>query len=526
MSPSPINNQDKKAVDQYTASWQAIMQQVRRGSSWSGYERNCSFLNTGGTFVSASHVSGLDFSDDGRGLAVTDWDQDGDLDLWFRNRTAPRLRLMLNQSASADATRHLAFRLEGTKSNRDAIGAVVELQLEGSDQRLVRSVRAGEMFLSQSSKWVHFGLPANATVTNVKVLWPGGQRSTYENIEAGKRYLLVQGEAAASPSASKRRVTLPTAPLPTVTTSAGEASLVLAASARLPIGSYNDERGIAVSMPVAQAPKLILLWSADCAHCRKELTQLARSAPPVDILALCVDGISPEAQTSAHGVLVQAGYTGAWGMIGAEAVERIHVLQEALFDSTPEFAVPFSMLVRPGNEIVAIYRGEISNDVIAADLKSAVPASDAQLRDLAPPFPGRWFTLPADPAFLPNLIARRIEERYPEDALTHLEHAAEKSFGEAKRKLLTELGRKHYSLADNYAKKKLFRKSDFHFLKTLQALPDNPSVHNDFGSSLASRGRYEEGAYHFAEALRLKPDFPLAKSNLAKAQRLLEQSNQ
>ncbi|RCL39062.1 MAG: hypothetical protein DBX00_02205, partial [Verrucomicrobia bacterium] len=141
----------------YGAAWQAIMQLVRKGSSWSGYERNCAFLNTGGKFVASSHVSGLDFVDDGRGVAVSDWDQDGDLDLWFRNRTAPRIRLMLNSSSSGRSGRFVAFRLEGTKANRDAIGAIVELEVSGYDKRLIRSVRAGDMFLSQSSKWVHFG---------------------------------------------------------------------------------------------------------------------------------------------------------------------------------------------------------------------------------------------------------------------------------------------------------------------------------------------------------------------------------
>ena len=100
----------------YGAAWQAVMQLVRKGSSWSGYERNCAFLNMGGKFVASSHVSGLDFVDDGRGVAVSDWDQDGDLDLWFRNRTAPRIRIMLNSSSSGRPGRVVAFRLEGTKA--------------------------------------------------------------------------------------------------------------------------------------------------------------------------------------------------------------------------------------------------------------------------------------------------------------------------------------------------------------------------------------------------------------------------
>jgi hypothetical protein len=526
VSPSPVTEQDKEGVKHYRASWQALMQQVRSGSSWSGHELNCCFLNTGGQFASASHVSGLDHADDGRGLAVTDWDQDGDLDLWFRNRTAPRLRLMLNRAADQGSRRFVAFRLRGTKVNRDAIGAVVELQLEGSDQRLVRSVRAGELFLSQSSKWVHFGLPTDATVKSVKVLWPGGQRGTYGHLEAGMRYLLKEGETSAKPMPSTRRVALESAPLKTVHTSTGQASIVLPAPVALPITSYLDERGKAVTLTIAKKARLLILWSADCPHCKRELAKLARSPTELEIVALCVDGHTIEARSAAKTLLAEIGFPHPWGMIGAEALERVHVLQEALFDLTPEFAVPFSLLLKPGNEIVAIYRGTLSNEVLSHDLRVVVTATGDALRNLAPPFSGRWFTMPAGPAFLPNLIARRIQARYPEDALPYLQQAAEKSGALDKERLMAELGHRHFQLAAQYAKLRQQDKSDYHYLKSLEAAPDNPSVHNDYGTSLAQRGRLDDGARHFAEALRLRPNFPLAKKNLARAQELLKQSGQ
>ena len=60
---------------------------IDSGKAFSGNERNCVFLNTrDGRFADISAGSGLDFPDDGRAIAVTDWDQDGDLDLWISNR--------------------------------------------------------------------------------------------------------------------------------------------------------------------------------------------------------------------------------------------------------------------------------------------------------------------------------------------------------------------------------------------------------------------------------------------------------
>jgi len=72
---------------------------ISAGRSFSGRERHCAYLDTGKPaggdplrFVNVSATTGLDLPDDGRGLALTDWDQDGDLDVWISNRTAPRLR--------------------------------------------------------------------------------------------------------------------------------------------------------------------------------------------------------------------------------------------------------------------------------------------------------------------------------------------------------------------------------------------------------------------------------------------------
>ena len=59
----------------------------------------------------------------GGGIGLLDWDRDGDQDLWLRNRTSPRLRLMINGSSGE---RSVLIRLEGVECNRDGIGAVVQ----------------------------------------------------------------------------------------------------------------------------------------------------------------------------------------------------------------------------------------------------------------------------------------------------------------------------------------------------------------------------------------------------------------
>ena len=192
MSHSPTSPADRDSLLAYRDAWQATNRLLRQGHSFSGFEPNCVYLNCRGSrFANVSSVTGLDFPDDGRALGVTDWDQDGDLDVWMGNRTGPRLRLMRN--STIDGSRHhtdhgyVAFRLRGTESNRDAIGARVTVELapragsspSPASPKLIQTLRAGDAFLSQSSKWLHFGLGSDTDVAKVEVRWPSGTRGKF-----------------------------------------------------------------------------------------------------------------------------------------------------------------------------------------------------------------------------------------------------------------------------------------------------------------------------------------------------------
>ena len=146
---SPVD----RSLEPYLESLRALHERLDEGLSFSGNERNCAFLNpgrAGGPFANVSAVSGLDFPDDGRGVALFDLEGDGDLDVAISNRTAPRLRLMRNELPAGDRFVALYLEGDGAGTNRDAVGARVEL--ETTDGTLRRSVRAGEGFLSQSSR--------------------------------------------------------------------------------------------------------------------------------------------------------------------------------------------------------------------------------------------------------------------------------------------------------------------------------------------------------------------------------------
>ena len=178
-SPSAPGADDRSgAAAGYRAGWSAITRLLRRGYSWSGHERNVALLNLGdGTFADVSAVAGFEQDDDGRSLVRVDWDGDGDEDVFVSNRTGPRVRFLRNDAPARG--RLLALGLEGPPGNPDGIGARVELELAGGGRR-VASVRAGEGFLAQSTRWLHVAL-GEARVEALLVRWPDGEWSFVPN---------------------------------------------------------------------------------------------------------------------------------------------------------------------------------------------------------------------------------------------------------------------------------------------------------------------------------------------------------
>jgi len=150
------------------------------------------FLNNGrGTFrdVAAEVGRGFDQPKVGRGLAYADFDRDGDLDLLLTTNNGPAYLYRNDQLAG---NRSIRFRLVGTKSNRDAIGAALRISVGGLTQ--YRVVKGGSSYLSQSELPVTFGLKKRDRIETVVVDWPSGRTEEYKNLAAGQCYELVEGK--------------------------------------------------------------------------------------------------------------------------------------------------------------------------------------------------------------------------------------------------------------------------------------------------------------------------------------------
>ena len=152
-----------------------------------------------GSFRNMQEVAGPAFQTryDARGLAVGDYDNDGDVDAaLIRLQDTP---VLLRNNVGENSS-WVGFQLVGTKSNRDAIGAKLTVRL--GDRKLVRWITGGTSIFSSHDRRVVFGLGANPgpPTTSVEIQWPSGVAQTVDGL-ATKRYHKVVEPPSTTPPA-------------------------------------------------------------------------------------------------------------------------------------------------------------------------------------------------------------------------------------------------------------------------------------------------------------------------------------
>jgi len=143
---------------------------------------NSIFRNQGnGKFEDVSQTAGTDFQLAGqyRGVAFADFDNDGRLDAVVVNVNGPA-RLFRN--VTSEAGHWLALKLRGTRSNRDGIGAKVELTLP-SGRQLYNHCTTSVGYASSSEPLVRFGMGKETVAKTIRIRWPSGQVQELQNIK-------------------------------------------------------------------------------------------------------------------------------------------------------------------------------------------------------------------------------------------------------------------------------------------------------------------------------------------------------
>ena len=142
-----------------------------RGRSLSGYQRKRVWVNDGaGRFVDVAQEVGARDTHDGRAVALADLSNRGTLDVLVANHRGP---FLIYRNAVSPGRHWIGFALEGTSSNRSAIGARVEVAWAG--RRQVQEVSGGSGFSAQNDRRLHYGLGTATSVDRVVIRWPSGR---------------------------------------------------------------------------------------------------------------------------------------------------------------------------------------------------------------------------------------------------------------------------------------------------------------------------------------------------------------
>ena len=152
-------------------------------------EANVCYVQQDGYFYDVSSINPIAFKGNSRCAMTMDVDGDGDLDVFMANYDSPA---QVYENLQQESNQWIRLKLVGTKSNRNAIGARVELRFAGSKRFSQVVSRSG--YLSQPSYELHFGLGESPAVEELIITWPSGIVQTVKNLEAGKLHEIVEAE--------------------------------------------------------------------------------------------------------------------------------------------------------------------------------------------------------------------------------------------------------------------------------------------------------------------------------------------
>ena len=146
-------------------------------------------------FQDISDQSSLNFDDKSVSVSILDfdYDNDGDLDIYITNADNNSLfyeNKTLNFDDATTSQHWCKISLEGTTSNRDAIGTTITLT---TPTKTYKRYYTGAGFLSQSLKPVHFGLGTETQITNLEVKWPSGLIESFPNLNADESFKIIEG---------------------------------------------------------------------------------------------------------------------------------------------------------------------------------------------------------------------------------------------------------------------------------------------------------------------------------------------
>ena len=493
----------------YELGWNAINELIRSDGTWAGYLRNVFFHNNGdGTFSDVAGPLGLDFSGDSRAFALADFDHDGRLEIALKNRTGPQLRILRCEAAGLGNA--LALRLRGTKSNRDAVGAVVIL--ETAEGRQMKCLQAGTGFPSQHTKEIFFGI-GKAVSAGAEIRWPGGNVQHFEGLPANHRIEIEEGSDKFRAVAFRPHQPLSVIPAPPVAElppAACETWLIdpiLAPDFELPDldgqkHRLTDLRGKEVAL------NFWATWSPPSLETLKALDPYPASMRPaaLQVLAINLDKPQDAAQVRAF---VRAHSLRLPVLLADEDVTGIYnLVYHFMFDRRRNLGLPTTFLIDAKGFIVKVYQGPVGAQRLNADRKR-IPQTFEDRARLALPFPGTMHL----GEFRRNEFtygAAFSQAGYYDQAIREFTLALETD---------PDYAEAHYNLGTLYLKQGKLEEARRHLERALELRHEYPDALNNLGLLAAQAGDTPQAIRYFQQAIEQRPDYALAFYNLGNVYR-------
>ena len=492
----------------YADAWSAINEFIRSDYTWSGYQRNNFYLNNrDATFTEAAGLLDLDCVEDGRSFALSDIDGDGRLEIILKNRTAPQLRAFHNELSPIGGA--IMFSLRGNKSNRDAIGAIVEVVTTAGRQQ--KTLRAGSGFLSQNTKMLHFGLGEVAGPIRAIIEWPNGEKQVLDNVPSGHQIEVQEGSAdfRATPFRAFREISGPDAKQTSEEPRMTNATWLL--EPITPPGfSLPDQNNVKRSLSDGKgSTQLLVFWTPGCDQSRKFLVELNRLNAEWKHDGLTVLSVRITPKEPAEDKVTGLPQLSLPVLTPEEKTAAVYnIFYRYLFDRRREIEFPTSFLVNGEGKVVRVYTGYADPAQISHDARTLpVTAEDRLRRGL--PFPGRYFRGQLHHNYFTYGVAY-LQYEYFDEALAAFERSIDHG---------APNGAAYYNIGLIYLNKGMFGDARTNLEQAVKLDPNNADAWNNLGVVYGQQGDYNGAQSDFQKALDLQPTHLLAIQNMVKLYR-------
>jgi len=406
----------------------------------------------------------------------------------------------------------VCFRLRGSKSNRDAIGASITVQCGALRQ--TKYLQAGSGFLSQHSKELFFGLGKSDSPISAAVRWPSGLAQSFENLPVNSRISITESQpdftaTNFSPSAADNSKILPQSK-PALSTSNVETWLLDPLPA--PDFSLPDLTGTIQTLQFFRGkPVLLCLWSQSSRSCAAQLKLLSSFQSKLSssgIQLFCINVDDPQSSTDLRSFLASQKISLPTLLATSELSGVYNILYRYLFDRRRDLPLPCSFLLDASGFIVKVYQGEILSQHFIDDAAS-IPRNNSERLRKALPFPGTLHT----GSFQRNAFTHGIalfQRGYLDQAAASFKQvvAAKPDDPEA-----------YYNLGTLYLRKNDLPEARRFLEQTVQLRPDYPEAWNNLGMIAVQQNQPDDAISNFQKSLALRPNYTTALLNLGNTYR-------